>query len=454
MSGTEAQPVKVKVMIGSIASALPARAFRWNFTVMGLDLSLFVLALSFSSAYGVMPLFVHHLTVSNLALGLISAVRSAGAQVPSIFVAGLTEQLRRKKPFVVAVTVFERLPYLVLAVATPLLAPSHPTILLWLFFVMLAIANACGGIAGPAWLDLIARMVPGNWRGRFFGFGGALGGLLGVAGSGVSADLLHRFGWPGGFALCFGATSACLAVSFIFICLGREPREPRPSLEPASSGTAGTDGARAQRTASAAYWRRLPGVVRGDGNLRRYLVVTALINTAGMATAFYTVDAQRAFRLTDASAGLYAVALLAASTLGNVLWGYAGDHFGHKRVVEAGALCTALAAALALVARDPSWGPLVYGVVFLLVGLGTSGVQLAALTFIIDFAPPAQRPTYIGLATTAAAPFAVGAPLLAGLLADHAGYGAVFVLSAGLALAATLITVFSIVDPRMTSGDE
>ncbi len=445
-------------MNGSIASAMPARAFRWNFTVMGLDLSLFVLALSFSSAYGVMPLFVHHLTVSNLALGLISAVRSAGAQVPSIFVADLTERLRRKKPFVVAVTVFERLPYLVLAVATPLLAPSHPTVLLWLFFVMLAIANACGGIAGPAWLDLIARMVPGNWRGRFFGFGGALGGLLGVAGSGVSADLLHRFGWPGGFAVCFGATSACLAVSFIFICLGREPHEPRLTPEPTFLAANGGTGPRAQDTdrapARTSYWRRLPGVVRGDRNLRRYLVVVALINTAGMATAFYTVDAQRAFHLTDAGAGLYAVALLAASTLGNVLWGYAGDHLGHKRVVEAGALCTALAAALALVARDPALGPLVYSIVFLLVGLGTSAVQLAALTFIIDFAPPAQRPTYIGLATTAAAPFAVGAPLLAGLLADRAGYGAVFGLSAVLALAATLITVLAIVDPCMASEDE
>jgi catechol 2,3-dioxygenase-like lactoylglutathione lyase family enzyme len=38
---------------------------------MGLDYSLFLCGLSFASVYGVLPLFVHHLTSSNLALGVI-----------------------------------------------------------------------------------------------------------------------------------------------------------------------------------------------------------------------------------------------------------------------------------------------------------------------------------------------------------------------------------------------
>lgn len=137
--------------------------------------------------------------------------------------------------------------------------------------------------------------------------------------------------------------------------------------------------------------------------------------------------------------------LLAASTVGNVLWGYAGDRIGHKRVVEGGTLCTGLAALLALLARDP----IVYALVFALVGLGTSGIQLAALTFIVDFAPEAQRPTYVGLANLAAAPFAFAAPLLGGVLADRAGYPAVFALSAALDLAGLLVVLLGVVDPRM-----
>jgi hypothetical protein len=44
---------------------MPPRAYRWNYTVMGLDISLFVLALSFASTYGILPLFVSHLDDSN-----------------------------------------------------------------------------------------------------------------------------------------------------------------------------------------------------------------------------------------------------------------------------------------------------------------------------------------------------------------------------------------------------
>ena len=302
-----------------ITTLLPRRAYRWNFTVMGLDFSIFLLGISFTSVYGVLPLFVSHLTPSNLALGLIPAVRSVCTALPPILVAPYTERLRRKKPFLLGMTTFERLPYLALAVAIPLLAGAHPTLLLWLFFAMLGVGTLFGGIGMPAWIDLIARMLPADWRGRFFGLAAALGGLFGVAGAAGATALLQRYGWPTGFALCFAATSVCLAVSFVFIAAGREPAPAR------ASPTKG---------ANRGYWRRLPGLVRADRNFARYLLATALITAAGMAASFYTVDAKRTLRLDDAAAGAYAAVLLAASTVGNVLWGYAGDRIGHKRVVE------------------------------------------------------------------------------------------------------------------------
>lgn len=421
-----------------LATLLPERAYRWNYTVMGLEMSLFGLGISFASVYGVMPLFVHHLTASNLALGLIAAVRSTGFMLPPILVAGYVERLHRKKPLLLWATIVERLPYPLLAVATPLLALGHHTTLLWLFFALLALSSLFGGIATTAWLDMLSRMIPADWRGRFFGLASALGGLLGIAGAAIAAELLHRFTWMTGFALCFGCTSVCLAASFAVLTLGREPEAPPRPPSP--------------HVSLAAYLRRLPGVVRGDRNFGFYMGATMLLTLAGMATSFYTVDAKRTFGLSDAGAGVYAVALLASSTAGNVLWGYVGYHRGHKRVVEGGALCTALAALIALLARDPHWGIIAYGAAFVLVGLASSGVQLAALTFVLDFAPPAQRPTYIGLANIAQAPFGFGAPLIGGAIADRSCYGAVFALSVLLALASCAVLVRYVADPRMAAA--
>jgi MFS family permease len=423
-----------------LTTVLPGRAYRWNFTVMGLDYSLFLLALSFASVYGVMPLFVHHLTTSNLALGFIATVRAVGSSLPPILVAAYTERLRRKKPFLLVMTTFERLPYLVLALLTPLLATSHPILLLWLFFALIGVGTWFGGVGLPAWLDLMARMLPVDWRGRFFGFAAAFGGALSVAGASIAALLLERFAWPVNFALCFGCTAACLAISFLFIASGREP-PPVGHLETRDQHAKG-------------YWRQLPGILRADRNFTLYLIATALISAAGMATSFYTIDAKRVLQLSDAAAGVFAVVLLASSTVGNIVWGYLGDHLGHKWVVVCGASCTGLAALVALLVRGSGLGLLGFGLVFMLVGLATSGIQLAALTFVIDFAPEARRPTYVGLANLANVPFTAGAPLVGGIVADHAGYPAVFTISLVLALAGTLLVQRYVIDPRTSAGPE
>jgi MFS family permease len=411
---------------------VPPRAYRWNYAVMGLDISLFVLALSFASTYGILPLFVSHLADSNLAVGAIPALRAA-ALLPPIFVAGLIERLRRKKPFVVWVTLIERLPYLALAIATPLLATTRPMALLWLLYALIALTIFAAGVATPAWIDLLARMLPADWRGRFFGLSSAVGGLLGVAGSAGAAFLLARYDWVVGVALCFAAAFACLMLSFGFILLGREPVAEEATTAPRATAT----------------WRRLPGVVRGDRNLRRYLAALVLITAAGTTAAFYIVDAKQALGLSDGAAGLYATALLAASTAGSLLWGYVGDHAGHKRVILGGALCTGLAPLAALAARDPRWGPLVYGLAFLLAGLATSGLQLAALTFIVDLAPADQRPTYIGLANVVQAPAAFAAPLLGAALADARGYPPLFALTALTALIGAAVLARFVRDPRI-----
>jgi MFS family permease len=419
-----------------VNALLPPRALRRNFVVMGLDLTLFVLGINFASVYGILPLFVRHLSASNLALGAIPALRAANL-LPPLFVAGFTERLPRKKPFVIGWTVVERLPYLALALATPLLATTRPTALLWLLFAMIALSTLAGGMATPAWLDLIARMFPPNWRGRFFGLSSALGGLLGVAGSAGAAFLFEHYGWSSGGALCFACTFVCLAVSFVFISLGREPpavTRPATSEQPHPSASAS--------------WRRFPALVRDDTNLRAYLIAVALATCAGAAAAFYVVDAKRALGLSDAAASLFAVLLLVASTAGSVLWGYVGDHRGHRMVVIAGAICTGGAALIALAARQAWGGAAGYCVVFALVGLGSSALQLASLTFIVDFAPPAQRPTYIGVAMLAQAPFAFGAPVLAATVANRFGYGAVFALAAASGLLATLVVARYVRDPR------
>ena len=47
-----------------------------------------------------------------------------GPDVLPLFVAGYTERLPRKMPFIIGCTVIERIPYLLIAIAIPLLATT------------------------------------------------------------------------------------------------------------------------------------------------------------------------------------------------------------------------------------------------------------------------------------------------------------------------------------------
>jgi hypothetical protein len=110
-------------------AARPAHMW-WNFTVLGADIAFFMLGLSISSSYTLLPLFAAQLGASNVVVALIPAVRALGLYGPPLLVASLVERRRHALPYILVMTVLERVPYLVLAAATLLLARGHNATLL------------------------------------------------------------------------------------------------------------------------------------------------------------------------------------------------------------------------------------------------------------------------------------------------------------------------------------
>ncbi|HKB48515.1 MAG TPA: MFS transporter [Ktedonobacterales bacterium] len=407
----------------------------WNFTVLGADMAFFSLGLAISSVYTVLPLFVHHLTADNVAVALIPAVRALGLYGPQLAVANFVERRRHALPYILIVTVLERVPYLVLAVCAVWLSSAHAPLLLALFYLLIFLALLGGGLTYPAWLDLIARAIPSSWIGRFMGFWTGVGGMLGIGGAAVATALLFKVRWPLNFALCFALTFVAMVISFVLLALGREP-ERIVHAPPQARGHSVPSRAETLQ----ALW----AVVRHDGGLRRLLASNALVGIATMASALFAVAALHLGGLSGAQVSAEGSVLFLAMTGGNVLWGLVGDHVGHRQILVWSSLCAALAALLALAASG-FWA---YAVVYLVLGLQLSGVQLAGFTLITQFGPETRRPTYVALASVAYAPFVIGAPLLGGVLADAWGYRPVFVLTAAAGIAALLAFQFWVPDPE------
>jgi len=378
----------------------------WNFWVNVLDLTFYNLAMSFIYGATVLSLYASYLTDSAILIGLIPAVQGVMFLLPQLLMAQRTQALARKKPLVVRISVLERLPYLVVGLAI-LLWPGAPRPLAYLVLILsLVTATGAGGLAGPAWKTMLAKVVPVQRRGRLFGVSSALGGLLGLAGAAASRHVLASYAYPTSFAICFLLCFLFQLCSYTALCLNREPaREPE-----------------AAAASPRAYWRQLPGILRRNANFRRYLFGYALLTLGAMGTALYIVYARRTLQITDAFAANLTMAALLGQIISTPLVGRLADLRGNKWLMELGALLGAGAVLLILLARSP----LALYPAFVLVNAAAATIHLASMGITMEFCTEDELPTFTALAGTLSGIPVLVAPLLGGWLADTAGFGALF----------------------------
>jgi MFS family permease len=400
-----------------------------NVMLLGVDYGLFLVGLALASQATILPAFAAWLGAPNVVIGAIPAVMTLGWFLPSLFAAGHTEALARQWPFIMRWTGWERVPYLVMALLAFFVADRAPGLTLGLLLAMLLVSTGVGGLLMPSWMDLIGRAVPTATRGRFFALASLAAGVVGFAASFVVADVLARVPAPASYGVCFLAASACLGLSWIALAFVREP-EGRVTRDPVGLRD---------------YLARVPRLLRRDRNLTRFLAARAFAIAGLMGSGFYTVYALQAWEAPPAQAGVFTALLVAGHALGTLTLGWIADHAGHRLVLLVGAGAAVAANVVALLA-----GSLVaFEAVFVLSGLHTAAINVSAFNVLLEFAPaPDERPTYIGLGSTAMAPVAFATPLVGGVMADALGFRAVFVTALVAGLVGLGMLAAFVHDPR------
>ncbi len=93
------------------------------------------------------------------------------------------------------------------------------------------------------WQDMIAKIFPVEWRGRYFGIANFLGNGTGILGATAAAWMLETMQFPYNFMLAFGIGGIFIFISWVFLRMTREPaKEPK-----------------SPRQDSKTYWRSIPG---------------------------------------------------------------------------------------------------------------------------------------------------------------------------------------------------
>jgi MFS family permease len=403
------------------------RNYRWNFTVNLLDGAFFWFGLSFISSSTIVPLFISKLTANPLLIGLVAVIASGSWYLPQLFTANFTERMPRKKPIVINLGFFlERLPMWGI-VLSAVLATRSPVLALLLFFVCYAWHGLGAGMIAPAWQELLALCFPVNRRGRFFGITMFIGAGTAAAGAALSTWLLKAFPFSQNFVLIFTVAAVGITLSWVFLALTREPEQP----------------AEGPHRSSRQFLAQLPTIVRRDHNFRRFLVARVLLALGGLGTGFITVSAIYRWQIADSVVGIYTAVSLIGQTAGTLVFGFLADRFGHKLSLEIGALASALAFLLAVLAPSPGW---VFAVFFLL-GITISAMLVSGIMVNLEFCEPQRRPTYVGIANTTVGFASIVAPLLGAWLASLS-YGWLFGVGAAANVAALIALHWWVKEPR------
>ena len=405
------------------------RNYRWNFLVNALDGATFGLGMSFFSSEIVLPLFVSHFTGNPLTIGLIAFLGWAGVLLPQLFMANAVERAPRKKFFPMTLGFFlERLPIFLLAPLIYFLATSQPILTLILFFILYTWHNIGAGVIIVGWQDMIAKVIPVEKRGRFFGISNFVGNGAGILGALAVPFVLGKFTFPLGYVFSFAVTGVLLFLSWVSVSLTREPAvySSKPPISQLN------------------YLHTLPEILRTDRNFRMYLLSQIAFSLSGMSTGFLVVYTVQNWNVPDAEASRFMIAWQIGLALANLFFGFLSDRKGHKLSLEICWLLSPVALLLAIIAPSPGW----FFLIFFLSGSVSAGTFISGISIVYEFTDAENRPTYIGLANTIPGIIVSVAPLIGGWLAGVMNYQAVFIFSTIVGAISWVILHFAVREPR------
>jgi MFS family permease len=407
-----------------------ARLVRRNFVALAFDGIFFFFGLLLISYENILPVYLRGLGASGFAVALIPVAHTLGLNLPSAFVAHAVERLPRKRGYVLAVGLSQRIPWVVAALAAFLLAPRRPGGAIAVTLLALLIVSIGSGVNIPAFFHITAKTIPPHLRGRLFAVRGLGSVVAGLLSGGLVALILAATPFPHNYGLLFVA--AC--VSF-FVSLGFMARVVETTDDPPVPPLGLRDQLRA-----------IARVLRTHHAFRIFVFGRVLYATGMVSTAFFAVHLLARHERPQTDLGLYT--LLATLTFIAVfpLLGWLADRIGYRANFVIGSTALLLGNLLALLDT-----PYAVSLLVIVCGAAAQGVRnLSEYPMTMDFAPRERIPTYMGGSGLIVGPAALLA-LPLGALADAAGLHALFAVCAALAGATLLLFLFAVPEPRATA---
>lgn len=409
-----------------MANRIAITNYRAPFVLGVLNGNLWMLSVAFTEPTTVLPVFIRQLTSSSLMVGVFTAIALSGWFLPQIFAANYLETKTKKMPFYNVGVVVRLSSWGLIILFVYLFARTRPGMALYSFLILYGCFVFAGGASGLSFVDVVAKTIPYQRLGSFFGARQFGGGILAVLAGIIVRDILQRTSpeyFPTGYLTLFALSGASLLIGLLCFSLIREP-----------AGQASET-----RTPLIRFLRQAPDLFRRDGDFRRMVAAVTLNAAATIALPFYILYCRDNLALPTGAIGTYLSVQMLGLVIPNLLWAYLGDRHGSRILLQVAMVTTFLVPALALgiwaSGMEPALARNWFALVFFLIGASGSGMNVARMSYLLGIAPEMERTLYAGLTNTLLGVVSL-LPIAGGVLVSLASYQAVFGVAAGFSLVA------------------
>lgn len=315
-------------------------------------------------------------------IGAIVPVKDAGSLLPQLFVSGKIRAYPIRKNFWVGSALVQATCWLVAAL---LIFFYRSSFLPYLLLLLLAVFSIASGVASVAFKDVTAKTIPKNARGQMLGYRSTFGGLLSLAAGAILVFVIKGNADKQVYAWMFLIASVLWFVAAILFFIIREERGAtkggRNPVDEIKSGAR---------------------IIRTDKSFRNFLFTRALLMSVRLLSPFYVLMAKKI----DGGNWSFLGFLIIASGLANVLsspfWGRLADQSPTRlmRISCFISIAGAVYALLFYLTSGLNLGFYAFLPVFFVNGIAYSGARLSRKTYLVDYAPEVERPTYVSVANT------------------------------------------------------
>jgi MFS family permease len=361
---------------------------------------------------GFVALFALAYGATNGQVGWVTAVANLLGAMALFPGAQLLESTEKRKPLILWTGGgFARLMLLGLAFV-PFLLGENAQLAILAIILLNGVRAFMGNFANPAWTAMVADLVPGAMRGRYFGNRNLTMGLAALIIAPLAGYLIRvGNGWQGmdlfGYQVIFLLAFGVGVLSTLSFSRIPEPDAPVRAQRGHASGEIFQ------------IFRQSPGFL---GLVASSFVWNVAIQIAG---PFFNVYLVNEFNTSTATIGLLASVSSAAALFGQMFFGRAMD--------RKGAIWVQIVSGVGIPLLPFFWlfvtAPWQVALINIWGGFLWAGYGLSNFSLLLELTPDEQRPRAVALYQTSVFAAAVLGPLLGGYLADVVGYQLIFTLS-------------------------